>query len=143
MKSKFGKNTMVTDLVTMFWKLYLMRDKRLETYAQVYSHRCGLRSEMAVLACLLHNRPWLVGLWNLTSSWLFHATDQPDLSTAFTSLKTKSYYLQPLIFTTTSNIYLEIKMALASKRRSNLLVFNPIYVSGILLYGGVDMAVKL
>lgn len=70
-------------------------------------------------------------------------SDIPELKRGRLEKKSKSHNLQPLIFTTTSNICLQIKTALASKRSSYLLVDRPIYVLGIPLYSGVDRPMKL
>lgn len=70
-------------------------------------------------------------------------SDIPELKRGRLEKKSKSHNLQPLIFTTTSNICLQIKTALASKRSSYLLVDRPIYVLGIPLYSLVDRPMKL
>lgn len=70
-------------------------------------------------------------------------SDIPELKRGRLEKKSKSHNLQPLIFTTTSNICPQIKTALASKRSSYLLVVRPIYVLGIPLYSGVDRPMKL
>lgn len=131
----FAKNPQIGFIITDVYKTDVILNKA--DFAQ-----CGTSARPAVYY-ITNPGDGTRKLISEVSSRSCLPSDIPELKRGRLEKKSKSHNLQPLIFTTTSNICLQIKTALASKRSSYLLVVRPIYVLGIPLYSGVDRPMKL